>query len=142
MDNLIIDIGLSLPKLSYQGKYLLKIKLLLLDIAGKGNVSGNLENTRARVRLRGKKYEKNGQTYLKFERFQVKIMIGESKIKMDNLFNGDPTLGMIGNQFINDNIKLFTDEITPGLENSLAATFTEVANDILKNATFDEIFPE
>lgn len=141
LDQLIIDIALTLPKLTYKGKYLLKIKLLLLDIAGKGDVSGILENTRARVRLRGQTYQKNGQTYLRFERFQVKILIGTSKIKMENLFNGDPTLGMIGNQFINDNIKLFTDEITPGLENSLAETFTEVANDILKNATFDEIFP-
>uniref|UniRef100_A0A336M337 CSON008823 protein n=1 Tax=Culicoides sonorensis TaxID=179676 RepID=A0A336M337_CULSO len=141
LDSLVFDFVIFLPKLQYKGKYSLKIKLLLLDIAGKGDVTGTLENTRARVRLRGVRYQKDGQTYMKFEKFLFKIQVASSKIKLDNLFNGDPTLGQIGNTFINDNIDLFLSEVTPGLENSLARIFTEVANDILQEATLDEIFP-
>lgn len=142
LDTLVFDFVILLPKLNYKGKYSLKIKLLLLDIAGKGDVTGTMDNTRARVRLRGVRYQKDGQTFMKFEKFLVKIQVNNSQIHLDNLFNGDPTLGQIGNQFINDNIQLFLDEVTPGLEKSLADTFTEVANDILKGATLDEIFPE
>lgn len=141
LDTLVFDFVIFLPKLEYKGKYSLKIKLLLLDIAGKGDVTGSLDNTRARVRLRGVRYQKDGQTYMKFEKFLFKIQVNSSKIHLDNLFNGDPTLGQIGNQFINDNIDLFLSEVTPGLEKSLAETFTEVANDILRYATLDEIFP-
>lgn len=141
LDNNVIDVKILLPKLIYNGKYTLKMRLLLLDLSGKGDVSGVLENSRARVRMRGKPYQKNGQTYLKFERFQVKIQLGTSKIHLDNLFNGDPTLGQAGNAFINENIELFSAEVQPGLERSLAETFTSVANDILNTATLDEIFP-
>lgn len=141
LDKLVFDFTILLPKLNYNGKYTMKMRLLLLDLAGKGDVTGQLDNTRARVRLRGTPYQKNGQTYMKFERFQVKIQVGSSKIHLDNLFNGDPTLGQVGNTFINDNIDLFLSEVQPGLENSLAETFTSVANDILQGATLDEIFP-
>lgn len=61
---------------------------------------------------------------------------------MDNLFNGDPVLGQVGNSFINENSKLFLTEITPGLEKSLSKTFTDIANTILKTTTYDEMFPE
>lgn len=58
------------------------------------------------------------------------------------MFNGDRVLGEVGNQFINENSQLFLSEIIPGLEKSLAKTFTEVANSILKTTTYDEMFPE
>jgi len=141
MDQLIFEFTILLPKLTYNGKYTMKIRLLLLDIAGKGDVNGTLFNTRAKVRLRGHPFEQDGQTFLQFDRFQVKLNVGSSKIYLDNLFNGDPTLGQIGNTFINDNIELFLSEVQPGLEKSLAETFTQTANDILKGATLEEVFP-
>ena len=41
MDKLAFDFIVSLPKLDFKGKYALKIKLLLLNIAGKGDVVGS-----------------------------------------------------------------------------------------------------
>lgn len=55
---------------------------------------------------------------------------------------GDPNLGRIGNQFINDNSDLFLQQIIPGLEKNLAEIFTNTANDIVENASFDEMFPD
>jgi len=51
-------------------------------------------------------------------------------------------LGKIGNQFINDNSDLFLQQIIPGLEKNLADIFTNTANDIVENASFDEMFPD
>lgn len=42
VNNLAFDFKLMLPQLNFTGKYSLKIKILLLDIAGKGNVRGVL----------------------------------------------------------------------------------------------------
>lgn len=74
-------------------------------------MEGSFENSRARVKMRGNKYEKNGQMFLKFERFNLKIQIGKNKLTLKNLFNGDPGLGAIGNQFINENSELFLSEV-------------------------------
>lgn len=65
-----------------------------------------------------------------------------SKFNLKNLFNGDPTLSEIGNQFVNENSELFLGEIIPGLEKSLSKTFLDIANGILKDVTFDEMFPD
>lgn len=151
----------------------------MLDIQGKGDMRGSMENSKARVRMRATKFVKNGQTYLKFEKFQIKIQIGKNLLHLDNLFNGelsrmlevlhktfywfvftyiwlnlnildfssrlfsgDPTLGQIGNQFINENSELFLSEILPGLENNLAAIFTSTANEVVAKASYDEMFPD
>lgn len=114
----------------------------VLDIQGKGDMDGSFENSRARVKMVSKKYVKNGQTFIKFEKFNLKIQIGKNRLNLKNLFNGDPNLGTIGNQFINENSELFLGEIIPGLEKNLAEIFTKTANEIVENASFDEMFPD
>lgn len=103
--------------------------ITVLDIQGKGDMEGSFQNSRARVKMRANKYVKDGETYLKFERFHLKIQIGKNKLLLKNLFNGDPNLGAIGNQFINENSELFLSEILPGLEKNLAEIFTKTANE-------------
>jgi hypothetical protein len=142
LDNATFDFIINIPKLEFNGKYTLKIKILVLDISGKGDMDGSFENSRARVKMQAKKYQKNGETYMKFEKFNLKIQVGKNKINLKNLFNGDPSLGRIGNQFINENSELFLAEIIPGLEKNLADIFTKTANEIVENASFDEMFPE
>lgn len=105
-------------------------------------MNGSFENSRARVKMRATKYQKNGQTFIKFERFNLKIQIGKNRLHLNNLFNGDQNLGQIGNQFINENSELFLNDIIPGLEKNLAEIFTATANDIVATASFDEMFPD
>lgn len=142
LDNATFDFIINIPKLEFTGKYTLKIKILVLDINGKGDMDGSFENSRARVKMQAQKYQKNGETFLKFDQFKIKIQVGKNKINLKNLFNGDPSLGRIGNQFINENSELFLAEIIPGLEKNLAEIFTKTANEIVENASFDEMFPD
>lgn len=100
------------------------------------------ENTRANVRLTGKKTLKNGNEYVRFESLLLKVTVGGAKFRLENLFNGDRTLGEIGNTVINENSKLFLDELIPGFEKSLSKTFLEIANDVLDDVTYDEMFPD
>lgn len=102
-----------------------------------------VENTRAEVRIVGKLVPgNNGQKYVKFGNLGLKVTVGGAKFRLENLFNGDRTLGEIGNTIINENAQLFLEELIPGFEKSLSKTFLEIANDILHEVTFDEMFPE
>lgn len=94
------------------------MRLLLLNIQGKGPISGTLgefrlfflniqslsmvsnvnlshfiENTRAVVRLTAKRTPSNGQEYVKFDNLSLKVTVGAAKFRLENLFNGDRTLG-------------------------------------------------
>lgn len=141
IEKLIFDFNIFLPKLSFKGKYDLKIKLLLLNIAGVGDLSGVIENNQARVKLLCEKYAKDGKEYVRVKKLVVRIQIEKGRFDMKDLFRGDPVLSQAGNQFINENSRLFLDELTPGLERSLSDTFKATANEIMQQATFDEIFP-
>ena len=99
------------------------------------------ENNQARVKLLCEKYAKDGKEYVRVKKLVVRIQIEKGRFDMKDLFRGDPVLSQAGNQFINENSRLFLDELTPGLERSLSDTFKATANEIMQQATFDEIFP-
>ncbi|XP_055639883.1 uncharacterized protein LOC129777561 [Toxorhynchites rutilus septentrionalis] len=139
--NISFDIVVTLPKLNFTGKYSLKMKLLLLSLQGKGDIKGVLTNTRGAIRVRGYTESVDGKDYVRFHRLGLRMKIENGSFQLDNLFNGDPVLGQIGNQVINENSGLFIDEIIPGLEKNLSRIFTEIINNLLKTATLDEMFP-
>ncbi|XP_031622988.1 protein takeout [Contarinia nasturtii] len=141
--NLKFNFTVTLPKLTFTGKYSLKMRLLLLNIQGRGPISGVLDNTRANVCILGKRIPgANGVDYVKFGNLSIKVSVGGAKFRLENLFNGDRTLGEIGNTVINENAQLFIEELIPGFEKSLSKTFLEIANDILTEVTYDEMFPD
>lgn len=72
----------------------------------------------------------------------MKIKIGKSQIELKNLFDRNPTLGLIGNGFINENSEYFVTEIIPSLEKNLSEIFTRAANEVVKDASLDEMFPD
>jgi len=135
------DFIIHLPRLEFKGKYDMKIRIVLVDIAGKGDILGVLEDYKARVKLRGRPYQKNGQTYIKFDKIQLKIQVGRNQIELKNLFQNNPTLGQVGNTFINENSGYFISEIIPSLEKNLSDIFTKAANDVIANASYDDMFP-
>lgn len=96
---------------------------------------------RSDVIMKGKKIMKDNQEYLKFDKIRIRLHIGKTKIKFENLFSNDPILRQISNDIVNDNSELFINEIKPALENSLAKKFTEIANKITLKFTYNELFP-
>lgn len=138
---LAFDVIVFLPKIEFTGKYLLKIQILLLNINGNGDIRGTFKNATGHVRMRGTKVLRDGIEYVKFNELPIKIKIDDVKLHLENLFGGDPVLGQVGNAIVNDNSKLFLSEILPGLEKGLSKKFLAIADNILKTATYDEMFP-
>uniref|UniRef100_T1GU87 Hemolymph juvenile hormone-binding protein n=1 Tax=Megaselia scalaris TaxID=36166 RepID=T1GU87_MEGSC len=135
------DVYITIPKISFVGKYYLRIKILLLEIGGKGNMTGTFENSKAVVKMRGSRYMKDDVEYVKFHKMPMRISVDKMKLNLENLFNGDKVLGEVGNNIINDNQDLYLQEIIPGLEKGLSKKFLDIANQILETATYDEMFP-
>lgn len=99
-------------------------------------------DTIAHVRINGNTTERDGVKYVTFNKIVLRVSVGRARYNMENLFNGDPALGALGNQFINENAKLFVDEMIPFIEKSLAKTFLDIINVVFKEVTFDEMFPD
>jgi len=141
--NLAFDFTVYLPKLNFTGDYTLKMRLLLFNIHGQGKITGTFLNSIGIVRLRGQLVNRNGvENTVKFNTLDMKIQVGKAKFQLDNLFNGDPVLGQVGNAFVNENSELFVAEMIPGLQNSLSKSFLDIVNVIMRDVTFDDIFPD
>lgn len=78
---------------------------------------------------------KNKEGFTEFE-LKVKLKVDYAYFQMENLL-----LSSFGNKLINDNYKIFLEELVPGLEESLSQTFSAIVNNILKDSTYDEMFP-
>lgn len=95
------------------------------------------------MKLHAKKYiGEDGLTYMKFERIQIKIVPGTSKLQLQNLFDDNPALKFVANTLISESSGFFVNDLSPTLEKSLGALFTKAGNDIIKQASFDELFPD
>lgn len=73
--------------------------------------------------MRGTRYLRNGQDYVKFTKMTMRIEFKDFKLNLENLFNGDRILGDVGNALINNNQDLYLNEIVPGLEHGLSKSF-------------------
>ena len=73
------------------------MRVLIIEFNGNGDMKGVFEKSKARVRMRAQKFQKNGQTYLKFDTFDIKIQPGGIRqVSLNNLFNGNKNLEEIG----------------------------------------------
>lgn len=92
--------------------------------------------------MRATKYQKNGKTFINFEKFNIKVQPGKIKnVKLTNLFEGQPGLEEIGNAFIRSNSEFLLKDVYPDLEKGLSELLTSIANRITGEASYDELFP-
>ncbi|KAF7386009.1 hypothetical protein HZH66_011851 [Vespula vulgaris] len=141
-DDVVFTFKVSFGKLNFQGKYQIDARLLLLKLAGQGELVGNFTGYDSDVVLKAQKIYRDNNVYLHFERMKLNIRIGSANVYLSNLFGGDPVLGPASNEIINANSALLLEEIRPVMESSLADLFTNVSNKIVKSFTYDELFPE
>lgn len=145
LDDFKVDAIVTFPKLEIFGKYDAVIKLFGQNLNyrdGDGHVI--VEKSRARVAMKGNRYQRDGQEYLKFEKFRIKVQTGKIKqMKLSNLFQGiNEPFEEVANAFIQSNSDFMLANVYPSIEKYLGDILTNIANEIVDTATFDELFPQ
>lgn len=134
-------VDVTLPNLQIEGQYQIDGKLLLLPIRGSGPMHGNFTNSTGTCKMQVAKYLENGEEKLRFTDFKLKISVGGGTLKLDNLFGGEKVLGDVINSAINKNFDLFLKEILPLVEMALSDSFQNIANNIIQQFPFAQLFP-
>ncbi|TMW42660.1 hypothetical protein DOY81_012260, partial [Sarcophaga bullata] len=135
------DFELNLPRLQGEGQYDINGQILTLPLKGNGPFTGNFTNFYAFVKILFEPKNVNGDEYLTITELEVKIRTGKGRIRLENLFNGDKTLGDVVNETINQNFEVFTNELIGPIERALEKKFIAIARKILENFTYNELFP-
>ncbi|KAK5645847.1 hypothetical protein RI129_004311 [Pyrocoelia pectoralis] len=137
----IFKFKVLLPELNVVGQYKADARVLFFNLKGEGPAYINITDYRFECKLKGNKIMKEGEEFLEFEKMKLKIEVGTSNIRLENLFNGDPVLGKATSDVVNENSNLFISEILPNLQQALSEKFTNIANKITLRFTYKELFP-
>lgn len=76
----------------------MKGKILVLPLVGQGNCRLDLNDIRTKVLSNVTFLEKNGRQVMHIDRLKVKFKVGGIRVKLDNLFNGNPLLGQFSHR--------------------------------------------
>lgn len=143
LDQLLFNIDVSLPHLHIQGLYTVDGKVLLLPITGSGHVTGNFTECTGSVRVHATmEKQPNGVDHVAIDEFKMKITVGKGTLNLDNLFGGEKVLGDVVNNAINSNFNAFLRELQPLIEQTLSDAFRDIANSIVNQFTYEQLFPQ
>lgn len=137
-----INASVILPSLDVNGKYSLDMSILVLRIAGQGDLKAVLNDTKALLKLEYFTENVDGKDLVRFRPIDLKLKFDKASFYLTNLFNGDPNLEKVGNEAINENPMVLLDEVKSSFEENLSIKFTELANSLVKDAELSEILPE
>lgn len=99
------------------------------------------DNFYAYVKIISELVTNNNEQRLKISDLIVRIRTGQGNIYLQNLFNGDKSLGDIVNETINQNFELFTNELIGPIERALEKKFLAITQKIMETFSYEELFP-
>ncbi|XP_077289407.1 uncharacterized protein LOC143913463 [Arctopsyche grandis] len=137
-----VNFDLKLKDLMINGLYNVDGRILLLPIKGNGKFVGNFSNSVGYVRMDSQIVKRDGHEYIQINAMKVKMEIGKGNLQLYNLFGGDRSLGAVINNVINENFDLLSKEFIPPLEKELSRLMLRLANNIVSQFTYKQLFPE
>ncbi|KAL1140600.1 hypothetical protein AAG570_000530 [Ranatra chinensis] len=86
--------------------------------------------------------KRNGKEYIKIDKLDLVLHITNYNVHLDNLFNGDKTLGDAVNAALNENKKEIIATVSPTVRSVVSEVLLEIAKKITSHFTYDELFPK
>lgn len=143
IDELRFDALIRFPKLEFSAKYDLIFGLFGLKLKGHGDAAAIIDNSKGRISMKARRYTLNGLDYINFEKFNIKVQIGEIKYAhLDNLLDSkSPIFNEVVNNLIKTQPEFLVQEIYPPIEAHLSEVFTTIANKMVSETSLNELFP-
>jgi len=132
----------DVPLLTILGKYEIKGRILVLPVAGKGDINITLINNRLVFSYDFTIKERDGVRYHATKNAKAVVEPSGARYKLTNLFNGDRLLGNQMNDFLNENWKEVYKSMSPALFEGFAQVVANIINNTADVLPFDALFPE
>ncbi|XP_015108836.1 protein takeout-like isoform X2 [Diachasma alloeum] len=130
------------PQVDFVADYTVDGKVLVLPIRGHGRSNITMLNLKTQNTFYGEKFEKDGETYMRITKYNVKFNPEKVLLKFENLFGGDKFLSNQMNTFLNENADLLFKELQASYEETFGLVFAQMANEIFTRVPFNKILPE
>lgn len=130
-DNMTLKLRLQIPELRITGQYKLTGRLFVMNLEGTGTFWNILNdvNVEANSNLVLKGSAPN--QFLQVSTQKLDLTVGKMRMRLNNLFNGDPILGETVNNFLNENSQEVFNEVKPEVAKQVGELVIKVMNDAL-----------
>jgi len=130
-DDMTMKVRLSFPELRITGQYKLSGKIFLLPVEGSGtfwNVLNDVSvESNSKLIMKGSAPNQ----ILQVSDQNLNLAVGKMRMRLNNLFNGDPILGETINAFLNENSQEVFNEVKPEISKQVGQLVVKVMNDAL-----------
>uniref|UniRef100_A0A8D8ZW31 Circadian clock-controlled protein n=1 Tax=Cacopsylla melanoneura TaxID=428564 RepID=A0A8D8ZW31_9HEMI len=138
MQKNVFLLNIFLPKITFDADYDVNAQIIV-PIKGRGPMNGDASKINGDALLKGKRYKKEGETYLKFVDLTLDIDIGDYNMKLRNLFNGNKALNDNVNFVINDNKDELKRSLKPLVQEVISKLILDLVNSIFNNFSLDDV---
>ncbi|KAE8747294.1 hypothetical protein FOCC_FOCC005938 [Frankliniella occidentalis] len=122
----VYHLGVNIPTIRVDANYIIDGQILLLPLVGEGTARLNLRNVTCSATCDVDFPEKEGQKVMWFKNIHVDFSVGDMRIHLNNLFNGNKVLGRTVNQFLNKNSVEVIGELREELGRALGEVFLPI----------------
>ncbi|XP_046738549.1 protein takeout-like [Diprion similis] len=130
------------PQVDFVADYELDGQVLVLPIHGKGRSNITMIGLHAKSTIYCDTYVKDGETYLRIKKYDIKFNPDSVRMHFGNLFDGDNALAAQMNTFIAQNSELLFKELQPPYEETFGLVFAKLGNEVFSRIPMNKLFPE
>jgi Zn-dependent metalloprotease len=98
------------------------------------------ENVKVELLMKYEEVKKKGKTHMKYVSGKAKIQPGSVFFRFENLFNGDKILGEQINTVINENWKVFYEDMEETFEEVVMQIVINMVNKFFAKVSIEEAF--
>ncbi|XP_063224509.1 protein takeout-like [Bacillus rossius redtenbacheri] len=137
-----ITIELHIPDLSLLTRYEVDGKILVLPIKGKGDGNINMTDVDISYGLDYSLVTRGGDQHMKAGNSSLQHSARHVQIYLDNLFNGDKTLGESTNSFLNENWEVLNTEIGPYIAQAIGEAIKQIVANCMDLVPYKDLFTD
>ncbi|XP_063224510.1 protein takeout-like [Bacillus rossius redtenbacheri] len=138
-----MELSILIPELRLVMQYEMDGKFLLLPIKGKGRETINMTDVDITYGLDYDLVTKpDGLEYMKPTDSRLKYKTTRMYLHLDNLFNGDKTLGENTNRFLNENWEAVDAEFGQVIAQAIGEVIKQIFSSCMDLVPYKDLFPE
>lgn len=130
---------IHVPDLTILGNYKVDGQVMVLPIKGDGTFNITLDSLSLDIDIAWIHSQMKSIEVFQMEKFHVGLRPERAYIQLNNLFNGDKTLGEQMNKFLNENWQPILEELRPALGDGISQAFTQISNRIMSRIPANEV---
>ncbi|KAF2878654.1 hypothetical protein ILUMI_27513 [Ignelater luminosus] len=140
IDNNKIDLTLFIPKIRIRTTYTFKGNIFALQLSSTGPSDGNLTDIYGFNHVNSKIITKNGKQYLDITDNTLTAKYSISRLRFENIFEGNEELTEQTNKALNENIDEIGKDIKPLIEEAIRGILQRLIQQIFNDYSLDELF--